>query len=675
MKIFQDLFKKVSQAIVKSGSWDRVWLEGRERNFLEMMGGIEEPYRQHQTVFMCLDAIAVNLPQAYFSMYKGGVDGVEIKDLNNPLVKLFNAPNPLMCRYQLWEATALFLAYRGECFWLMQDEQGLPVESNQIPAMIWVIDPNLVKQNFIDGVLRGWKFGGKTYSLNSFLFFKKFNMFDTVRGFSPLEPIRKMTEIDFQAMMYNKAFFQNGAEPYGFLTTEQKLNDESIKRIRENFEGRHQGAQKAKRVAILEGGLQYTPGSENHKDMEFLEQRKYTREEIMGIWRTPKSLFSITDDINYATAIAQKRLFWENTLIPMLKYFEEVLNGHFFPRFAPTTIGQFDTADVPALKDNFTEKITAAKILFDMGFTGNEINKRLDLGFDDKTWRDIWWIPFSQVPAGETPTQVTDPNATPATDPNNAKYERLAELISKSQNRKTKWENFAHSIGHIENTFESKIKKYLFEVRVAILKEVAKNYEGWVKTKALNDLSQFDWMKYNDLLKKLTNPIYLSAVSQGVKNGVAALGSSIDFDIFNPLIISFVKEKEMKITRINDTTKKNVMDIVADGITNGSSVQDVQNKLKESFNFSASRAMTIARTEVVSAANGGELLSYIKLGVKKKEWLTARDELVRESHKELEGVSVNVNKKFPNGLNQPGDQNGEPEEVINCRCTMIPILE
>ena len=63
----------------------------------------------------------------------------------------------------------------------------------------------------------------------------------------------------------------------------------------------------------------------------------------------------------------------------------------------------------------------------------------------------------------------------------------------------------------------------------------------------------------------------------------------------------------------------------------------------------------------------------------RKEWLTARDDIVRETHQELDGQIVGVNELFTipsTGQQSPSPSAfGNPEEDINCRCTILPIVE
>jgi hypothetical protein len=86
-------------------------------------------------------------------------------------------------------------------------------------------------------------------------------------------------------------------------------------------------------------------------------------------------------------------------------------------------------------------------------------------------------------------------------------------------------------------------------------------------------------------------------------------------------------------------------------------------------------AVRNARTAVTSAENKGRmdmLHDAEEKGVKaEKGWLAAHDARVRESHAQVDGEFVGIDKEFSNGLQFPGDPDGRPEEVYNCRCTLV----
>lgn len=86
-------------------------------------------------------------------------------------------------------------------------------------------------------------------------------------------------------------------------------------------------------------------------------------------------------------------------------------------------------------------------------------------------------------------------------------------------------------------------------------------------------------------------------------------------------------------------------------------------------------AIRSARTIVTGAENKGRQDSYARAEadgiILQKEWLATNDGRTRHSHAMLDGDIVDQDKKFDNGLMYPGDPSGRPEEVYNCRCTLV----
>jgi hypothetical protein len=82
----------------------------------------------------------------------------------------------------------------------------------------------------------------------------------------------------------------------------------------------------------------------------------------------------------------------------------------------------------------------------------------------------------------------------------------------------------------------------------------------------------------------------------------------------------------------------------------------------------------LARTDLNSLSNGGSVMAAQMVGAGFKQWLTAGDDRVRETHAEADGQIVPIDQEFDVGgeaLDYPGDPSGSDEEVCNCRCTVI----
>lgn len=122
--------------------------------------------------------------------------------------------------------------------------------------------------------------------------------------------------------------------------------------------------------------------------------------------------------------------------------------------------------------------------------------------------------------------------------------------------------------------------------------------------------------------------------------------------------------------------KKRITASVTSSILQGKSIKSMADDLQTRIpTMNRNSAIRTARTAVTGAQNAGRVDSYTaaqKMGIKlKKEWLATLDGRTRHSHAILDGEQVDNDKKFSNGCMFPGDPNGPPWEVYNCRCTLI----
>lgn len=126
--------------------------------------------------------------------------------------------------------------------------------------------------------------------------------------------------------------------------------------------------------------------------------------------------------------------------------------------------------------------------------------------------------------------------------------------------------------------------------------------------------------------------------------------------------------------------KKQITKSVTSSILQGKSIKRMADDLQKRITtMSRDSAIRTARTAVTGAQNAGRMDSYAaaeKMGIKlKKEWLATLDARTRHSHAMLDGEQVAQDKKFSNGCRFPGDPQGPPWEIYNCRCTLIAAVD
>lgn len=126
--------------------------------------------------------------------------------------------------------------------------------------------------------------------------------------------------------------------------------------------------------------------------------------------------------------------------------------------------------------------------------------------------------------------------------------------------------------------------------------------------------------------------------------------------------------------------KKQITKSVTSSILQGKSIKHMADDLQKRITtMSRDSAIRTARTAVTGAQNAGRMDSYAaagKMGIKlKKEWLATLDARTRHSHAMLDGEQVAQDKKFSNGCRFPGDPQGPPWEIYNCRCTIVAAVD
>jgi len=130
--------------------------------------------------------------------------------------------------------------------------------------------------------------------------------------------------------------------------------------------------------------------------------------------------------------------------------------------------------------------------------------------------------------------------------------------------------------------------------------------------------------------------------------------------------------------QITATTGVAVKSIIETGLVGGLSIENMAIQLAKSGSMSVGRATMIARTEATRAVNGASVDAYREAqsqGIElEKEWMSARDDKVRDEHKYLDQQRIGVNMNFEvdgEYADAPGGF-GVPSLDINCRCTVSP---
>ena len=155
-----------------------------------------------------------------------------------------------------------------------------------------------------------------------------------------------------------------------------------------------------------------------------------------------------------------------------------------------------------------------------------------------------------------------------------------------------------------------------------------------------------------------------------------------DEKFFNENSVEWIKSHVIKFSKqVQQTTHDSIIDSLTEGYQAGESMTELADRIDNLPAFDRNRAITVARTETMSAGNAGEYESYKQCDyVIGKEWLSSHDSRVRSTHAAANGQKRKLDEPFDVGgckLMFPGDSSlgADAKEVVYCRCTMVPIFE
>ena len=135
--------------------------------------------------------------------------------------------------------------------------------------------------------------------------------------------------------------------------------------------------------------------------------------------------------------------------------------------------------------------------------------------------------------------------------------------------------------------------------------------------------------------------------------------------------------------KVRAWTERKLTAAVTQGILQGESIPHIADRMAEVYGSDRAAAVRAARTACTGAENAGRVSSYERaeeLGIgMRQEWMATLDKWTRDTHRLLDGERVAVGGTFTtaNGdeLRFPGDPQGPPEEVYNCRCTLVAAVD
>ncbi len=368
------------------------WLAGREPEGPVMTNA----YEQVVWVYRAVNALAEQVANVPF-LFSRGERGRENQITAGPLPAFYQRPHPGLNRFQYWELRVLWLMLRGECFRVPIFEEG---RERRLRAVL-LPDPARFQHLVRDHRLVGWRYtgGGPQTPLADQVFlpeevwFERLpNPFDFWRGLSPLQVAGPPARADFAASSFMRGLIENNADGGLLVRSQEPLSEEQQEEILAALRARKRRAGVADRPLFLWGVNSIEQPQLSSSDLQFLENRRFTRAEICAAFGVPEEIITTTEHAKYDVMEGARLNFIENRVAPLCNRLsaEEQITVR---ALDPEAAGWFDLDSLPILQQSRRTRLAAAKVGFDMGIPLNELNRCLDLGFKPLPWGDAGFVP------------------------------------------------------------------------------------------------------------------------------------------------------------------------------------------------------------------------------------------------------------------------------------------
>lgn len=674
----------------------------------------------------------------------GIMRGVEV-DPEHPLNDLLLRPNPRMTMRDLVIQTIVNLSTDGEGFWCRLNKDMVPALGAEPVAAIEPITPKYVTDYVARNTLTAWQIivergsvidrpaGTRlTVDPQSMLHFKYFNPADKIRGLSPLSAASMSVVLDLAALRHNKGVMENGADPGGILVDRSPngMGQEALSDYHKLFNERYGGVGLRGETAMLPANIDYLPIGLKPKDMDWEVLRRMTREDVLAVLGVPKSIVSVTDDLNYSIQISQDANFWDKRLLPILLLLEAVFDTGLMWLEPDDVVMAFDLSGIQALRNGLKEAIENAKSLASetlhvpprqaFAIAGVEVEEDYP-GIDDAFGSPLTATPirilieqaeqdFLDPPE---PPPVAPPQEAPPEDDQNAPPMDPDAPPEETTARAAAVRRCVRAAEARRELKASQWATYVRRVAIPTERKVIRKYRGWVRRERDIVLERLDaqtrmmrsWERPRGKIFSIdailsSVPDVQARLRESMRSAILAganlayeytthvdLAGITVFEATDPRLARVILNREQLLVGTTpQTIQRNLRRSMSEAIANGETLGEIRDRVRTVYGTagSPSKTATVARTEASGIANAIRDEMFTGAGVENAEWETAGDEVVRDHHKVFGAAG-----KQPRGFNYlslvsdggvgrlryPHDPEGPAEEVINCRCVLLAIVE
>lgn len=284
------------------------------------------------TYFACLKVLSESVGKLPLKLLQHNEDGGVVTARGHPLYfVLHDRPNPYMTSTTFWSTMEQNRNHHGDAYawikgagrktslWILPSEE----------VEIWYDDQKILSD--VPDIYYIYSHGGKLYKFSSeqIIHLKTSSSFDGIKGIPVREQLRSTISGNIKSQKMLNQMYKSGFTAKAVVQYTADLSGENLRKFKEkieDFAGSDLDDKEVKNIIPIPVGTTLTPLNVKLADSQFIDIKKYSALQIASAFGIKPNQIGDYEKSSYASAEAQQLSFYVDTLLYILKQYEEELN-------------------------------------------------------------------------------------------------------------------------------------------------------------------------------------------------------------------------------------------------------------------------------------------------------------------------------------------------------------
>lgn len=318
---YRILTNKASQDIEMQQLIDFLGLRGTKENALS-----------EATYFACLKVLSESVGKLPLKLLQHNEDGGVITARGHPLYfVLHDRPNPYMTSTTFWSTMEQNRNHHGDAYaW---------IKGAGKKTTLWILPSDEVEIWYDDGKILSdipdiyymYSHGGKLYKFASeeIIHLKTSNSFDGMKGIPVRVQLKTTIAGNIKSQKMLNQMYKSGFTAKAVVQYTADLSGDNLKKFKEmieDFAGSDLDDKEVKNIIPIPVGTTLTPLNVKLADSQFIDIKKYSALQIASAFGIKPNQIGDYEKSSYANSEAQQLSFYVDTMLYILKQYEEELN-------------------------------------------------------------------------------------------------------------------------------------------------------------------------------------------------------------------------------------------------------------------------------------------------------------------------------------------------------------